>query len=201
MKTKSKSIASLKQVKANAQIRLINKRIQQIEKPQSWFKKNVVAIAAVGVSLISVLAPKASSVTNIYIEPPKAERVVDEYRKREIKPLPTEPFEPPRHPGLPTNPLMPIITIPTQQDIDPETLAVLRNVMEVLERSDDPIATKAKIVEGLRDQPRLHKRLVDDAFIKKLLDQIEKVEVLQADEVWRDEHKAESPTSDTGIPR
>lgn len=201
MKTKSKTKVSFERVKLNAEMRLLNKKIQQIEKPESWFKKNVVAMAAVVVSLISVLAPKASSVTNIYIEPPRAERQQEEYQKRERKPQPTEPYDPPRHPDLPLNPLMPVITIPKPTDIDPNTLMVLRNVVSAMEKSDDPLATRMKIVEGLKEQPRLHKRLVHDAFIKELLDEIEKIQVLPADEVWRDESKPELPTLDTGISR
>jgi hypothetical protein len=202
------------QVRLEAQVQLLNKQIAQLGKPESWWRRNVVPIAAVVVSLFSALTPQARS-TNIYLQPPRIEQQQQRSEDRKEKGAPpTQPFVPPRHAILNTirnwdryivatkqarhrseavslggvSPLMPTIKVPTySKPMDPATLSVLNRVYRVLETSDDPVATKAKIIKNLEQQPSLHKKLVDEKFVNGVINEVKKVEVLEPSEVWQQE--------------
>jgi len=189
-KKKSKNIRTLERIKLDAQIRLLNKQIAQIGKPESWWKRNVVPLAAVGVSLIAAISPQART-TQVNVPRPAIEQQRDSNREDD-KEIPLDPLAPPFPESIVCSDPTAVgkyfdrhepssrYTISKVTFVDPATSPLLAQVYKILEKSEDPQAMKAKIIETLEQQPTIHPKLVGKQFVKRVVSEVENVKIVKS---------------------
>lgn len=168
---KGKAAQALNRLKLETEIQLIKRQIKHTEaetKQLSWWKKNLLALAAIIISLFSVLGPKAKS-AEVYLRHPEEDSQPLDRDDKDDK------WDDPPKPVYLLYKQHPIYQGPHKQ-IDKGTVLILLEIMKVLEQSEDPTKTKVQIIEKLKAQKEQHKILIDARFIDQIIKELEEVQ-------------------------
>jgi len=180
-------------VRKEAQRRLLEKHIELVaaQPNESWWHKNIVPVLALVVSVFSLMGLGGSRPKVKLLTPPAIVVVVntsapstqpDNAKDKDVfstKPFDPSVYNPAHNPEFPKFWKSPILIPEPAKETDRHTRSLYNQIVNAIEKSEEPAVTKARIIQRLETKASQHKRLVDDLFVKNLVSEVQKVQILQ----------------------
>jgi len=180
-------------VRKEAQRRLLEKDIElvAVQPNESWWHKNIVGVLALVVSVFSLMGLGGSQPKVELLTPPAIVMVVnpsapstqpDNAKDKDV--FSTKPFDPsiynPAHkPEFQKFWVSPLLMPEPAKGTDRHTRSLLYQIHNAIEKSEEPAVMKARIIQRLETKANQHKRLVDDSFVKNLISEVQRVQILE----------------------
>jgi hypothetical protein len=170
-----------KKVQQKAELKLIQWQLKKLEieikqASESWWKKNVLALAALIISLIPIFNPSAAKRPEVYlVHPQEYSQPLKRGDKRDDL-----MDGPPLYPPLPEAPYKSnqFIFEQSHEHLGSVralgTQKIIFKAIDIIDKSEDPVATKTRMIERLEGMKGQHKVLVEDEYVEYLIDMLKK---------------------------